>query len=74
MCQSSRSETKEKYGTRLSDYILNHKGEAGSPTDPDRFDSYDLEERELSYGRAGFSSVYADTSLSDADRYPLKTQ
>jgi len=66
---------KEKYGTRLSDYILNHKGEAGSPTDPDRFDSYDLEERELSYGRAGFSLQFMlDTSLSDADRYPLKTQ
>ena len=66
---------KEKYGARLSDYILNHQGDEGTPTDPDRFDNFDLEERELSYGRAGFSLQFMlDTSLSDADRYPLKTQ
>ncbi len=64
---------KERYGVRLSDYIHNHEGEVGDPTDPDRFDKYDLEERELSYGRAGFSLQFMlDTSLSDADRYPLK--
>tara|TARA_R100001594_G_scaffold59544_2_gene93486 strand:+ start:2310 stop:3971 length:1662 start_codon:yes stop_codon:yes gene_type:complete len=66
---------KVRYGVRLSDYIQNHKGEVGDPTDPLRFDKRDLEERELSYGRAGFSLQFMlDTSLSDADKYPLKLQ
>lgn len=43
------------------------------PTDPERFDDFDLEERALSYGRTGFSLQFQlDTSLSDADKYPLK--
>jgi len=45
----------------------------GLPTDPKRFTDEDLLERELSYGRSGFSLQFMlDTSLSDADRYPLK--
>ena len=45
----------------------------GLPTDPKRFTDEDLTERELSYGRSGFSLQFMlDTSLSDADRYPLK--
>lgn len=43
------------------------------PTDPLRFNNEDLVERELSYGRSGFALQYMlDTSLSDAERYPLK--
>ena len=43
------------------------------PTDPDRFDETELHERELSYGRSGFALQFQlDTSLSDADKYPLK--
>lgn len=43
------------------------------PVDPLRFDENDLLERELSYGRSGFSLQFMlDTSLSDQDRYPLK--
>lgn len=45
----------------------------GKPTDPKRFDSLDLEERRLSYGRTGYALQFMlDTSLSDAERYPLK--
>lgn len=43
------------------------------PTDPERFDDFDLEERALSYGRSGFALQFQlDTSLSDQERYPLK--
>ena len=43
------------------------------PTDPLRFGEEDLLERRASYGRAGFALQFMlDTSLSDADRYPLK--
>ena len=46
----------------------------GIPTDPDRFDEQDLTEREGSYGRSGFALQFMlDTSLSDAEKYPLKT-
>lgn len=46
---------------------------AGKPADPRRFDEDDLAERKLSYGRSGYALQYMlDTSLSDADRYPLK--
>ena len=45
------------------------------PTDPLRFGEEDLMERKASYGRAGFALQFMlDTSLSDADRYPLKVQ
>lgn len=45
------------------------------PTDPLRFNEMDLMERKASYGRAGFALQFMlDTSLSDADRYPLKIQ
>ncbi len=44
------------------------------PTDPRRFDDLDLLEREASYGKSGFMLQFMlDTSLSDAERYPLKT-
>jgi hypothetical protein len=47
---------------------------AGRPTDPLRFNDADLIEREASYGRSGFALQFMlDTSLSDAERYPLKT-
>lgn len=47
----------------------------GAPTDPDRFDDMDLLERENEYREAGFLLQYQlDTSLTDAERYPLKTR
>ncbi len=45
----------------------------GTSTEPGRFDEFDLLAREASYGRSGFALQFMlDTSLSDADRYPLK--
>jgi len=47
----------------------------GAPTDPDRFDDMDLLERENEYRETGFLLQYQlDTSLTDAERYPLKTR
>ena len=44
-----------------------------TPTDPDRFDSTDLLEREASMGRSNFMLQFMlDTSLSDAEKFPLK--
>lgn len=61
------------YGTRLSPYVAELKSKPGEPTEPTRFDSIDLAEREASYGRSGFALQFMlDTSLSDANRYPLK--
>jgi len=48
-------------------------GKSGKPCDPERFSEADLCEREASYGRSGFALQFMlDTSLADADRYPLK--
>lgn len=45
---------------------------SGKPTDT-RFSEIDLGEREASYGRSGFALQFMlDTSVSDAERYPLK--
>lgn len=62
------------YGGKLAPYILEHPNYvAGEPTDPIRFNAQDLDERLLSYGKAGFALQFMlDTSLSDADKYPLK--
>jgi hypothetical protein len=66
----------DRYKGRLyqSIYEMIEKGvPVGSPTDPDRFNDLDLKEREMSYGKSGFALQFMlDTSLSDADRYPLK--
>lgn len=44
----------------------------GQPCDR-RFGEMDLQQRELQYGRSGFALQFMlDTSLADADRYPLK--
>ena len=44
-----------------------------SPTDPDRFSDLDLLEREASMGRSNFMLQFMlDTSLSDAQKFPLK--
>lgn len=47
----------------------------GAPTDPDRFNDLDLLERETEYRQAGFLLQYQlDTTLSDAEKFPLKTR
>lgn len=46
---------------------------AGKTTEPKRFSEQDLDTRLLSYGKAGFALQFMlDTTLSDADKYPLK--
>jgi hypothetical protein len=71
------SDKREKYGVKLAPFISNildkHPHLEGHSTDPDRFSDEDLMEREMSYGRSGFALQFQlDTSLSDADRYPLR--
>lgn len=68
---------REFYGSRLAPMIadkLDRNPElVGKPTDPQRFSEIDLMEREMSFGRSGFSLQFMlDTSLSDLDRYPLR--
>ena len=66
------------YGDKLAKFIADKYDSdpqryAGKPTDPLRFDEEDLQKRELSYGKAGFMLQFMlDTTLSDAERYPLK--
>lgn len=68
----------ESYGNRLAPFITEQlesdpEGHYNKPVDPKRFTDLDLSEREASYGRSGFALQFMlDTSLSDADRYPLK--
>ena len=68
--------TKEQtigYGSKLSSIISNITDKEGEPTDPERFDGIDLLERLSSYGRSGFNLQFMlDTTMSDANRYPLK--
>ena len=47
--------------------------EVWTPTDPDRFEDLDLLEREAAMGRSNFMLQFMlDTSLSDAEKFPLK--
>jgi len=61
----------------LAEYLLEDMQEnpklISKPTDS-RFTEEDLYQRELSYGRSGFKLQFMlDTTLSDAEKYPLKT-
>lgn len=67
----------EKYGTRLCPKVRQKIEEnpdlVHRSADAQRFSEEDLMEREASYGRSGFALQFMlDTSLSDADRFPLK--
>ncbi len=62
----------------LADYIQqrlsNDPSIVGKSIDS-RFSDEDLMQRELSYGRSGFKLQFQlDTTLSDAERYPLKSR
>lgn len=82
-----KPDKRERYGHRLAPFIqdaldrdptlavMPGDAERGQPVDPKRFGHEDLVERELSYGRSGFALQFQlDTTLSDAERYPLKLQ
>lgn len=66
------------YGDRLAPMLRNEYAEGfeflmGQPTDPVRFDLDDLRERELEYGKAGFTLQFMlNPNLSDAEKYPLR--
>jgi hypothetical protein len=65
------------YGDRLAPYLVEKilKGilKPGEPTDPERFDDFDLKKREASYGKTGFALQFMlNTNLSDIERFPLK--
>jgi len=62
------------YQGRLAPFVEHRRAsQEGMPTEPDRFTKLDLMEREASYGKAGFALQFMlDTTLSDADKYPLK--
>ena len=52
---------------------IDHGAQAGESTDPDRFDDEDFLQRESSMGRSNFMLQFMlDTSLSDAEKFPLK--
>lgn len=65
----------DKYRGNLAPYVLDMIARgtpAGTPISP-RFNDLVLSEKEGEYGRAGFALQFMlDTSLSDAERYPLK--
>ena len=67
---------KENYEGLLAPQLqedLENNAEIWSTTDPDRFDNADLLEREASMGRSNFMLQFMlDTSLSDAEKFPLK--
>lgn len=66
------------YGDRLApmlrkEYDENPEALAGVPTDPVRFDKDELRERELEYGKAGYTLQFMlNPNLSDAEKYPLR--
>ena len=66
-------ELKTWYGSRLAK-IISRMTNTGHSTDPQRFSDRDLAEREASYGKSGFALQFMlDTSLSDAEKFPLRT-
>ena len=65
-----------QYANTLAPQLLEdieQGAESWSVTDPDRFDEDDLIDREASMGRSNFMLQFMlDTSLSDAEKFPLK--
>ena len=60
------------YEGKLDDWILS-QGPSGTPTDKVRFPKDVLIERQAGMGLAGYKLQYMlDTTLSDAERFPLK--
>lgn len=71
-----RKDYVSRMGAKLAPYVL-RKLEAGlrygHSLDPKRFTEHDLAERRMSYGNSGYALQFLlDTSLSDANKYPLK--
>ena len=65
------------YGDTLAplirDAVLANPSLEGKPTEPTRFPEEELEKKRMEMGRSGYAlQMLLDTSLSDANRYPLK--
>jgi hypothetical protein len=65
------------YGPRLAPMLAEHldsgRARAGDATDPMRFPEMELEAKRASDGRSRYALQYLlDTSLSDAERFPLR--
>ena len=71
-----RKDKLPQYESLLAPQILediDNGVEEWTPTDPDRFTSEDLVEREAAMGRSNFMLQFQlDTALSDAEKFPLK--
>lgn len=66
-----------EYHDQLAPFLVRHINDnnlpEGEPLEPTRFHKMELEERRVSYGNSGYALQFMlDTSLSDADRYPLR--
>lgn len=66
-----------EYSDQISPWVLEQvEGRnlpAGDPLEPTRFHKMELAERRASYGNSGYALQFMlDTSLSDANKYPLK--
>lgn len=69
----------EKYGNTLSPWIIQKQEQdpelIGTPVWPERFSDENLRQRELAQGKSNHALQFMlDTSLSDADKYPLKLE
>lgn len=68
----------EDYSGTLAPFILKmieNGAKPGTVVDPKRFSDMDLQEREMSYGKAGFALQFMlNTADSDAYRFPLKLE
>lgn len=73
----STDDNEKRYGGRICPSLMKVVQESpdmiGRSTEPTRFNDQDIMEREASYGKGGFLLQFMlDTSLSDAEKYPLK--
>ena len=63
------------YSGCLAPMIIDSGKDEGEPIDPQRFDEEDLKDRESNMGRTTFKLQFMlDTTLSDQDRFPLRTK
>jgi len=69
-------ERADKYGHLLAPMVrrlIDQKVPAGTPIEPSRFNDFVLTKREMAIGRSTFALQFMlDTSLSDAEKYPLR--
>lgn len=71
-------EAPSNYGNKLAPFItkmIESGTPAKTPTEPTRFDREDLNERQLSNGKAGYALQFLlDTTPSSIEKHPLKTK